>query len=265
MGYLHLKGMKIALLLICSLFVIPAAAQTVGAWPLPAGFQRMPQSPGSFGAWLRNVPLKKTATVYLFNGEKKRNQSAQVAVLDISTGKKDLQQCADAVMRLYAEYLYANKKYGQIMFNATDGTPMDYGAWRQGRRWKLRGNKLAGIHSAAPCDTRACFDEYLETVFTYAGTISLKKQLQPVRNSADIRPGDVFIESGSPGHAVIVMDVAVNSFGEKRFLLAQSYMPAQDMHLLKNPSAASAWYALPGNTLRTPEWTFGNGSALMRF
>lgn len=257
--------MKISLLLICSLLVFPAAAQTIGEWPLPAGFQRMPQAPGSFGAWLRNVPLKKTTTVYLFNGEKKRNQSAQVAVLDITTGNKDLQQCADAVMRLYAEHLYANKNYRQIVFNATDGTPINFSDWRQGWRWKLRGNKLLKLQAASPCDTRACFESYLETVFAYAGTISLKKQLQPVRNVSDIRPGDVFIEGGSPGHAVIVMDVAINHHGGKRFLLAQSYMPAQDIHLLKNPSSSSAWYSLPGNVLRTPEWTFGNGSALMRF
>jgi len=32
--------------------------------------------------------------------------------------------------------------------------------------------------------------------------------------------GDVFIVGGSPGHAVIVVDMAVNSDGEKIFLLA---------------------------------------------
>ncbi|MBK7945997.1 MAG: hypothetical protein IPJ85_12150 [Flavobacteriales bacterium] len=41
------------------------------------------------------------------------------------------------------------------------------------------------------------------------------------------------------------------------FLLAQSYMPAQDMHIVRNPdSREGAWYVLEGDALRTPEWTF---------
>jgi hypothetical protein len=41
------------------------------------------------------------------------------------------------------------------------------------------------------------------------------------------------------------------------FLLAQGYMPAQSVHVLKNPASASPWYALDfGAELRTPEWTF---------
>ena len=71
--------------------------------------------------------------------------------------------------------------------------------------------------------------------------------------------GYVFIKGGYPGHAVIVMDVAENETGEKVFLLAQSYMPAQDMHILKNPNnpALSPWYSIDETQdLRTPEWTF---------
>ncbi|MEM1219965.1 MAG: DUF4846 domain-containing protein, partial [Bacteroidota bacterium] len=39
---------------------------------------------------------------------------------------------------------------------------------------------------------------------------------------------------------------------------AQSYMPAQDIHILKNPTTGSAWYSVDEiDPLRTPEWTFG--------
>ncbi|MEL6922398.1 MAG: DUF4846 domain-containing protein, partial [Bacteroidota bacterium] len=69
-----------------------------------------------------------------------------------------------------------------------------------------------------------------------------------------------FIQGGFPGHAVIVVDMAENEAGEKLFLLAQSYMPAQDMHILKNPknATASPWYALKDLSaeLPTPEWNF---------
>src|SRR5262245_19513806 len=77
--------------------------------------------------------------------------------------------------------------------------------------------------------------------------------------SAGASGGDVFIQAGYPGHAVIVVDVAKDRQGHKVFLLAQSYMPAQDMQILRNPElrALGPWYdANFGAILRTPEWTF---------
>ena len=72
--------------------------------------------------------------------------------------------------------------------------------------------------------------------------------------------GDVFIRGGFPGDAVIVVNMAERAdTGERLFLLAQSYMPAQDIHLLRNPTDAelSPWYPLTfGDRLRTPEYTF---------
>ena len=50
-------------------------------------------------------------------------------------------------------------------------------------------------------------------------------------------------------------------------LLMQSYMPAQQMHVLRGPRAeASPWYPVPaaGEALVTPEWTFPP-NALKRF
>ncbi|MBS1934653.1 MAG: hypothetical protein JST96_11690, partial [Bacteroidetes bacterium] len=89
---------------------------TINSIPLPEGYRRVTAEKNSFTQWLRNIHLKKDKTVYLYNGLPKRNQSAQFAVLDISVGNKDLQQCADAVMRLRAEYLFAEKKFSEIVF-----------------------------------------------------------------------------------------------------------------------------------------------------
>ena len=237
--------------------------QTVQNLPLPAGYSRLPQPESSFGAWLRKIALKKDNTVYLYNGNRKANQSAQFAVLDISVGKKDLQQCADAVMRLYAEYLYANRELSRIKFKATDGTEMDYAGWAKGDRFLLRNGKLKRSRIGTAAENSSIFSQYLEFVFSYAGTLSLSRELESVNN---ILPGDVYIQGGSPGHAVIVMDLAVNKAGQKIFLLAQSYMPAQDIHILRNPaSGKSPWYeaAVQGELL-TPEWTFSRGD-LKRF
>lgn len=259
--------MKLLLFVTCLLCThsIVFAQQPAGSIPPPAGFSRVDAAPGSFANWLRQVGLKPDKTVYLYNGTPKGNQQAQYAVLDISVGHQDLQQCADAVMRLYAEWRYARQQYDQIMFRATDGTWLHYGDWRQGYRFVLRNQHLQKVKSAGASTSRADFDQYLQVVFSYAGTLSLSRQLHPVPHVQDIAPGDVFIKGGSPGHAVIVMDVAVNAAGEKRFLLAQSYMPAQDIHILKNPQSNSPWYSTAfGSALVTPEWVFA-GNSLCRW
>ena len=90
--------------------------------------------------------------------------------------------------------------------------------------------------------------------------MSLSRELLPVKDTRNITPGNVFIRGGAPGHAVTVVYVAQNAAGQRIFLLAQSYMPAQDIHVLKNPAAASPWYAA-GFTgkMVTPEWVFDAG------
>lgn len=103
--------------------MIELAPKTIGAIPVPKGYERMSSPVGSFASWLRTVPLKTDKTVYLYNGQLKPNQEAQFVVVNISTGKRDLQQCADVVMRFRAEYLFAEKNYADIAF-------MDYkGKW----------------------------------------------------------------------------------------------------------------------------------------
>jgi hypothetical protein len=238
--------------------------KTVGEIPAPENFKRIPGN--SFPRWLRGVRLKTDNTVYLFNGERKENQTAQFAVLDIPVGKRDLQQCADAVIRLRSEYLRDNHLESAIVFHAVDGTQIDYTSWRNGYRFILKNGRLMKA-SAKPDNSNATFEKYLELVFTYCSTLSLEKELKPV-NINDITPGDVFIRGGSPGHAVIVMDVAADSSGNRKFLLAQSYMPAQDIHILRNPSfggGMTPWFSIPaGEKLVTPEWVFRK-SELKRF
>jgi len=77
--------------------------KTIGEIPTPQGCKRIIEEGNSFGIWLRNIPLKHDPGIYLFNGRLRDNQSTDFAVLDIPVGDKDLQQCADAMMRLRAE------------------------------------------------------------------------------------------------------------------------------------------------------------------
>jgi hypothetical protein len=228
---------------------------------VPGGFERDSLPQGSFGYWLRHLPLKRgRPPVMLHDGRRKGNQDAHVAVVDIDVGAADLQQCADAVIRLRAEYLYSQGRFDDIHFNFTSGDEAAFRRWIEGYRPVVHGNNVSWARSAGRDSSYRAFRDYLDSVFEYAGSYSLSLELAPVDDVADIAIGDVFILGSFPGHAVIVVDTAVDpGSGRKVFLLAQSYMPAQDIHVLKNPANEdlSPWYATDfGNILRTPEWIF---------
>ena len=100
---------------------------------LPNGFTRIKYGENSFETFLQNFQLKPAnAKVHLYNGELKKNQEAHAAVLDIDVTNQDLQQCADAVMRLRAEYLYKTKNYTDLHFNFVDGFKAEKAKWIQG-------------------------------------------------------------------------------------------------------------------------------------
>ncbi len=223
----------------------PPAAETLASRIAPPeGFTRVAAGEGSWAEWLRGLPLKPAGSpVLTYTGARKWRQDVHVAVIDIDVGKRDLQQCADAIMRLRGEWLYASGRPREIAFNDTDGKRRAFA--RQGKQ------------------DYAAFRKYMDLVFAYAGTYSLEHELKPVAVD-DIAIGDVFIKGGFPGHAVLVADMAENAAtGEKRFLLVQSYMPAQEMHVLKNPAGpdGSPWYQTNfGEQLKTPEWVFARNS-----
>jgi hypothetical protein len=237
--------------------------------PVPAGFKRIEAEKGSFADWLRHLPLKAgRPDIHLYNGKLKGNQKAHHSVVNIDVGTTDIQQCADAVMRMRAEYLYSIKNYADLHFNFTSGHSVGFKKWSEGYRTVIKGNKVTWTKSAAAGDNYKIFRNYCNTIFNYAGTSSLSKELKPVANVKDLKIGDVFIVGGFPGHAVLVIDMCENkSTGEKLFMIQQSYMPAQEIHVLKNYNDASLspWYSIDfGNDLETPEWTFKK-SQLMRF
>ncbi len=249
--------------------ILPAGKTVEKRILVPAGFQRPAAEPNSITTYLRQLPLKPDgSSVLLFDGRKKGNQEAQAAVMDLEIGKRDLQQCADAIMRLRAEYLFQQKKFDQIHFNFTSGDRADYQKFAQGYRAEINGNKVSWQKKAPADNSYKAFRRYLDLVFTYAGTASLEKELQPVKRPDQVEVGDVLIQGGHPGHGVMVVDVAVNQkTGKRIYLLAQSYMPAQDIHILKNPAdpKLSPWYSsdITGE-IKTPEWSF-YPSQLKRF
>lgn len=226
----------------------------------PEGYGRSTVTDGSFEAYLRQLPLKPDgAKVHYFDGREKSRAGVYAAVVDLELDPRNLQQCADAIIRLRGEYLFDQQRYNEINFHFTNGFEASYKKWTEGYRIKVDGRNVSWYPTNRAGNSYKTFRQYLKMVFAYAGTISLNQELKP-KALEDVKIGDVFIQAGSPGHAVIVVDLAEHpNTGEKQFLLAQSYMPAQDIQILQNPAnePENPWYSNQFvEKLRTPEWTF---------
>ncbi len=231
-------------------------------FPAPEGSARPQVDPGGFAEWLRCLPLLPgRGTVRYPSGNPKPDQSSHAAVLDLDTGPGDLQQCADTILRLRAEYLWSTGDLDGLAFHFTSGDLCRWSDWASGVRPRVSGNHVEWVRSAEPDDSRASFLDWLRVVFTYAGTISTRREMATVASWTELAAGDVLVRAGSPGHAVIVVDVAERPGGlERAVLLAQGYMPAQCPHVLARPGTdgEDAWFPLPdGGTLEVAGWEFG--------
>ena len=223
----------------------------------PRGLARAPVAPGSFGAWLRGLPLRPSGPVVDYKGrvilEEDDARFAAVAALD--EGTADLQQCADSIMRLHAEWLWSKGRRA-ITYRAASGTPMPFERWLAGERPSAEGLSLVWkpLGRAVDRDDHGAFRRYLDAVFTWANTGALARDAaKPPLDS--LRPGDFFVLAGSPGHAVLVLDVATNDRGERAMLLGQGYMPAQSFHVLR-PSSGAVWFPVDvaAGGVQTPFW-----------
>lgn len=227
----------------------------------PGGYQWVRTQPGSFSEYLVNFPLLPPGfPVRDFRAVPIENQANHAAVLKIDVGNRDLQQCADAWMRLYAEYLWSQQRFEEIGFQFTSGQFYSWADYRKGLRTVERIKKVQFIETEDLRDDYLAFRDYLSIMFQYAGTISLDRESFKVEKNTDLQPGDFIIKPGSPGHLVMIVGVAENTAGKRLYLLAESFMPAQDIHILQNPfnTGISPWYELDvkAATTKTSRYNF---------
>ncbi|MCM1100767.1 MAG: DUF4846 domain-containing protein [Clostridium sp.] len=244
--------------------LINAAGDTLETRVLPPeGYARTDEPEGSLAEFMRGYAMKEDQSpVLLYNGREKNNQSAHQAVFALPMEAEDLQQCADSVMRVYAEYFYRSGQPERIAFHFTNGFLAEYIRWRDGGRIAVEGDRVSWVQSAEYDDSYECFQKYLRMVFCYAGTLSMEAESGETTLS-ELQVGDVFLKGGSPGHVVMVVDICENEEGRKAFLLGQGYMPAQEFHVLKNPlHEEDPWYYEEevSYPFQTPEYVFGEGS-----
>ncbi len=209
----------------------PQSYHTVGEIPTPLGYERIIGDDAAYSQFLRTLPLKRRGEkVMLYTGGTARFQSLCYAVVDLPL-LSNAEQCADVCMRLRAEYLFQIGQYGKIRFKDVNGRTLRYGGG----------------------PSRKAFNRYLRNLYGVASTFSLSREMRQ-RKLKDMQPGDVFVYAAADrpgnhkyGHAVMVVDVAVNSLtGSKAFLLAEGNTPARNIHVMrnfKNPFS-SPWFMI---------------------
>lgn len=212
----------------------PKAYATISDIPAPRGYERISSDDAGYAEYLRSLPLKeKGSKVMLYTGGKANFQSLAYAVVDLPL-LSNYEQCADVCMRLRAEYLYNTGRSGSIHFNDVNGNRLNYSGGR----------------------SRKSFESYLRRVYGVASTFSMSREL-PTRKLKDMQPGDVFVYAAGDhdlerkmkskyGHAVMVVDVAMDEDGDKVFMLAEGNTPARDIHVLRNwrNPFSSPWFRL---------------------
>ena len=192
---------------------------TLGEIPPPSGFTRIEGEDAAFARYLRNLPLKpKGSKVQLFTGGEANYQFLAYRVIDLPLLSND-EQCADVCMRLRAESLYEQGRYGSIRFRDVNGRTMRY---------------TGGA-------SRKAFERYRRRVYGSASTFSLKQEMKQ-RPVGEVQPGDVWVFAAGDaghfdarlGHAIMVADVAEDSRGRRAVLLVEGNTPARSMHVLRN-------------------------------
>ena len=233
----------------------------------PEGFERVYND--DYSKFLRQFPLKNNNIVKLFDGTNKYNNNIWDAVFDYDIGKGDLHQCADAVFFFFSNFLYKQGLTENLHYNFVSGFKAKYLDYIT-HYYKVEGNKVSLVsRNSILKDSPETLVKWLRQIYSYANTWSIDKYDSYSIDILEMKPGDFFIKSNPtarPGHAVNVVDVVINKANDKKmYMLSQSYMPAQETHILINPENGSVWYSLDEfKDIVTPEWRF-TVSQLKRF
>lgn len=253
-----------------SLRVAPPEGSLRDRFDAPRGFTRVGIEPGSFGAWLRTLPLAaRGSPVVSHRGGVilPPDHPNLGAVVAIDVGTADLQQCADSILRLHAEWLFSRGRR-DMSYRAANRAPMPFERWARGERMTPEGSGFSWVVSGRADAGHASLRRWLDAVFTWANTGSLARDTEVVAE-ADLAPGDFVVQAGAPGHAVLVLDVARAPDGRRALLLGQGFMPAQSFHVLAPGARAASdpWFIVePGAiAIATPFWAPFPWRALRRF
>ena len=228
---------RILIFLIC----MCSYSQTVQSIKLPKNYERKVHDP--YHSWIIKQKIS-FAPVKYYTGEYVMNDS--YAKLDYDIGNENLHQCADATIYLHAKYNFDTNNLDKIKYHFTNGMIYSYNKYLQGYRPVVNHDNWESkiVKTSIEVDNNyKNLKKYLVIIWTWAGTLSLETY-DTVKVYTDPKPGDMFINGGSPGHVFNVIDKIISPWGENLYMLAQSWMPAQEQEILINFRTDTPWFTL---------------------
>ncbi len=219
------------------------------------GLKPLTYPPDSWQYFLQHLPTEKKP-VLDFNGNEISNQAKHYSILTYDVGHSDLQQCADALIRIRSEYLFSQKKYSLIGFHFNTGSFYSWSDYLSGIRPQLKVKKLVLARSTSASGiSHFSLRKYLDLVYAYANTVSLCREL---KFTDRLETGTVIIFPGNPGHCCMIVDEAVTDKSDTVFKLVEGYMPAQSIYILSNPYEPdwNPWYHLKKGEISTSSCIF---------
>ena len=218
----------------------------IGNIPLPSNnYHRIKTETNSFAEWLRELPLNSTgSSVCNYRGGVfKDNADTSVAfVVDLDINGRKLEQCMDILVRLYAEYLWAEKRIENFMLPLPGGYWLKWKDWNKGFRPVFKGIDVKMVLSAKPGKSIKIYKTYLNLVYSESHTQQFYHAYQSVERTK-VQIGDVIIKKGTKGHAIMIVDLARNEHGDIIALIGNGDTPACQFFLL-NYRADSPWVPL---------------------
>lgn len=193
----------------------------------PKGYSIIKYEQGSYAFYIQNLNLKSDKTVLTYQKKDISSSYNVFHVIDMPLlFKSDLEQCADYVMRLWAEYHKENKILNKLyLFDYTGKKKLYYDA------------------------SYGSFNNYLLKIFNYSNSYSLKAGCKVIDVKV-LRPGDMIVQNnnGGIGHVSIILNIASNKNNEKLYLVGYSFMPAQEIHIEKavDQFGVDGWFTIEG-------------------
>jgi len=223
------------LLVFLSLFDFTHSQAIIGEIPLPSkNFHRINTEAGSFAKWLRQLPLKKSGSEVMNykGGVFKSGVDSSVAfVVDLDIKGRRLEQCMDIVIRLYAEYLWGTRQIEDLQLPLPGGYWLKWQKWKEGYRPVFKGIKVTMSKSSQPDTSFKSYRTYLNTVYSESHSQQFYHAYKPVQR-IDVQIGDIIIKRGTKGHAIMIVDLAIDEHGEMIALIGNGDTPACQFFLL---------------------------------
>ncbi len=164
-------------------------------------------------------------------------------------GRK-LEQCMDILVRFRAEYLWLSGRREAIHFPLPEGSDFRWKDWAQGWRPAFRGAHFKMEKTAGTDSSYANFLKYMNLLFEYSGSQAFYHYYEAL-DPASVKPGDFVVKKGKKGHAVLIVDMAVDSVGNRVALIGQGDTPACQFYLL-NYKKGNPWFPIEINQKSLP-------------